>query len=404
MKTRLAAVFSHPIQYFAPLFQVLARDAELDFKVFYCTHWGMDDHLDPGFGKRVRWDIPLLDGYEWELLPARKPVREMTFLSVDNPGIGSRLEDFRADVVWIHGYAHATNLRALWWGRRHGVILTGDSELLHQRSAAKRLAKKVILPRLFKRVDVFVDYGERNREYYRHYGVSDTRMVPGGYPLDVARFHRARTGFTPQLRSELQARYGLAPQVLTVLWAGKFIPAKRPLDLIRAIALVKASKRDVQVLFVGSGPLQGEMERLIAAEGLGGRVKLAGFVNQAEMPRVLCLGDLLAMTSEKEPYGLAIPEAMAVGNAIVASDRVGCVSDSGVARPGVNTLVYPCGDVPALAAAIAALASEPDRLAGMQRESGKLAWQQDCAVVATAVREAAHRAHQRHLPSRPCAA
>lgn len=402
MKTRLAAVFSHPIQYFAPLFQVLARDSELEFKVFYCTDWGVTRYRDPGFGKHVQWDIPLLAGYEWEILPARQPVSEMTFLSVDNPGIGAKLEEYRAAVVWNHGYAYATNLRSLWWGRKHGVILTGDSELLHQRSIVKRVAKRILLPRLFKLVDVFVDYGERNRAYYRHYGVSEDRMVPGGYPLDIARFQKARTDFTARERTELQTRFGLAPQILTVIWAGKFIPAKRPLDLIRAVAHLGTERRGVQALFVGSGPLQGEMERLIAAEGLAEKIRFAGFVNQSEMPKVLCLGDILVMSSEKEPYGLAIPEGMAVGNAIIASDRVGCVSDSGVARPGVNTLVYPCGDVPALAAAIAELASNRDRLAAMQKESKALSWQQDCTVVAKAIREAARRAHEKHRS--PCAA
>lgn len=403
MKTRVAAVFSHPIQYFAPLFQVLARDPSLDFKVFYCTDRGVNQYHDAGFGQDVQWDVPLLSGYAWELLPARKPVRDLTFLAVDNPDVGARLDDYRADVVWIHGYAHATNLRALWWGRKHGVILTGDSELLHQRSLARRVAKRLLLPRLFSRVDVFVDYGERNRAYYRHYGVSETRMVPGGYPLDIARFRQALEAFTPLQKSELQARYGLPPQGVTIVWAGKFVPAKRPLDLIRAVARIDERHR-VNALFVGSGPLRGQMEQEVAAGGLGERIRFAGFVNQAEMPRVLCLGDILVMSSEKEPYGLAIPEAMAVGNAVVASDRVGCVSATGVARPGVNTLVYPCGNVPALAAALTALATDPDRLALMRKESEKLAWQQDCTVVATAVREAAHRAHGRVLPPRPCAA
>lgn len=372
--TRVAAVFSHPIQYFAPLFRLLAAEESFEFKVFFRDAGGAAGYRDAGFGREVTWDIPLLEGYRWEL---------------HSPwGTRGKLNAFDADVVWVHGYSSLTSLRALWWGRKRRVILTGDSELLHKRGLAKRLAKRLLLPPLFRRVDVFLDYGERNREYYRHYGVPDAKMVHGGYPLDIARFQGARDAMTDEERAGLKTGLGLQPGAFTVVWAGKFIPAKRPLDLIRAIALLKGRGLKVQALFIGAGSLQEEMERVSAAKGLGEEVRFAGFVNQAEMPRVLSLGDALVMSSEKEPYGLMIPEAMAVGNAIVASDRVGCVSATGVARPGVNTVVYPCGDVPALAETIERLASSPERLAAMQRSSRELAWQQDCSAVARAVRDA----------------
>ena len=64
MAKKIAIVTSHPIQYYAPLFRLLAKKVEL--KVFYT--WGKEAlvKFDPGFGKKVEWDIPLLDGYEYQ--------------------------------------------------------------------------------------------------------------------------------------------------------------------------------------------------------------------------------------------------------------------------------------------------------------------------------------------------
>ena len=44
------------------------------------------------------------------------------------------------------------------------------------------------------------------------------------------------------------------------------------------------------------------------------------------------------MCSEKDPHPLAVTESMAAGNAVIASDRVGCVGPTDAARPGVNAL------------------------------------------------------------------
>jgi glycosyltransferase involved in cell wall biosynthesis len=397
MVTRLAAVFSHPIQYFAPLFRVLARDPALDLKVLFGSAMGAESYHDAGFGRQVRWDVPLLEGYDNEVLVSRRVPLVSRAAGADCPRIGGRLGAFDPDVVWVHGYASLASLRAMRWARGRGraVIFTGDSELLQPRSLLRRAAKRLVLPALFRRVAVVVDFGERNREYYRHYGVPDAKLAHGALPLEIARFAAGRESLAPEGRREAErVRLGLDPRATTVVWSGKFAGHKRPVDLIGAIALLRGRGVAVQALFVGSGPLGAEMECVVADLGLERSVRFSGFVNQAEMPRLLALGDVVAMTSEREPYGLAIPEAMAAGNAVVASDRVGCVAADGVARPGVNALVYPWGDAAALAAAIGALAGDPARLAAMREASRGLAWQQDVSRVAVAVREAAVRAHR----------
>ena len=59
---------SHPIQYFAPLYQHLAKDPSFKVQVIYLTDETVNGYLDEQFGVDVTWDIPLLKGYEFVFL------------------------------------------------------------------------------------------------------------------------------------------------------------------------------------------------------------------------------------------------------------------------------------------------------------------------------------------------
>ena len=66
---KLAAIFSHPIQYFAPLLRELAARPEVDLTVYFCGQRGTVPVLDPDFMQDVVWDVPLLEGYRHRFLP-----------------------------------------------------------------------------------------------------------------------------------------------------------------------------------------------------------------------------------------------------------------------------------------------------------------------------------------------
>jgi glycosyltransferase involved in cell wall biosynthesis len=139
------------------------------------------------------------------------------------------------------------------------------------------------------------------------------------------------------------------------------------------------------VLFVGDGPLRPGLQQRASALGLEDRVRFSGFVNQKEMPLVLDCGDVLAMTSEKDPHPLAVTESMIAGNAIVASDRIGCVGPTDTVRAGINGLVYPCGQVEALATALGQLVVDGELRRRMGEASRRLAPTQDVGVTVGAI-------------------
>ena len=104
MKKKLAIITTHPIQYNAPLFQLLEDRNNIGFKVFYT--WGekvLQEKYDPGFGKNIQWDIPLLDGYEYEFVNniARHPGTHH-FRGINNPSLVDSIKKWKADAVLVY--------------------------------------------------------------------------------------------------------------------------------------------------------------------------------------------------------------------------------------------------------------------------------------------------------------
>ncbi len=149
------------------------------------------------------------------------------------------------------------------------------------------------------------------------------------------------------LRAGRLASLGLDPGRRTVVFSGKLIADKRPLDLVRAIERCGGA---LNLLVLGDGPLRSQV--LHHARDLPGRC--LGFVNQAALPGWYACGDILALPSGHEPWGLVVNEGMACGLVPVVSDAVGCAEDL---VHGVGE-VFPVGDVEALAAALTRAASD----------------------------------------------
>jgi len=97
---RLAVLSSHPIQYFTPLYRRIAGEPDIDLMVYFCSRVGLEDYVDEGFGRRLRWDVPLLEGYPHRFLPNMGSGRSVsTFRSLINPAILAELWRERPDAI-----------------------------------------------------------------------------------------------------------------------------------------------------------------------------------------------------------------------------------------------------------------------------------------------------------------
>jgi glycosyltransferase involved in cell wall biosynthesis len=362
---RLAIVTTHPIQYYAPWFRFLAGKRAFDLRVFYLWDFGVTARTDEGFGHAIRWDIPLLEGYESEFVPnrSRRPGTHH-FRGIDNPQLAGRLRSFAADAVLCIGYNYRTFARLLltWDARRAPLLLRGDSHRLAPRSGLRAWVKRQLLTLAFRRYAAFLYVGQANRAYYRLHGVPEHKLFFSPHAVDNDRFqHNAAQTLSDaqHWRREL----GIPEGFQVVLFVGKFEKKKHPLDLLAAFG--RARLPQTALLLVGAGTLEEQMRQ--QARGLA-HVYFAPFQNQTQMPRCYAAGDLVVLPSdEDETWGLCINEAMCLGRPAVVSDRVGCGPD--LVAPGRTGLIFPLGDVNSLAECLGSALSDPDRLRQWGRAS-----------------------------------
>jgi glycosyltransferase involved in cell wall biosynthesis len=145
-------------------------------------------------------------------------------------------------------------------------------------------------------------------------------------------------------------------------------------------ALVGSLERDPAF----AGRVRAQVEEL----GLGGRVVVAGEVDEAELEEWWSRSHLFVLPSWYEGYGMALAEALARGLPVV-STRAGAIPDT--VPPGAGHLVPP-GDVDGLRETLARLLSQPARrralAAGARRHAAALpGWAEQARAFAAAVSE-----------------
>jgi glycosyltransferase involved in cell wall biosynthesis len=332
MRPKLGIVALAPIQYHTPLFQLLARRGNVDLDVLFLSDRGFSATIDPQFGSPVAWDIDLLSGYPHQFLSTRTSA----------PSAASRALALAAwlpahDAVVVSGYNSPWMLLTMAICRARGIpyILRASSHPQGMSAGYKRYLRWFVTRMAVTGSSACLSMGILNEDFYRLTRARSVVFAPNS--VDDERF--ARTPTTS--RENLLAKLGLEPGKPVILFSGKLIPRKRPLDLVSALTMLP---HNVNTLFVGAGVLAERVrDSLDPACGV-----VTGFVNQSELPAYYHAADILVLPSDTETWGLVVNEAMAAGALPVVSDMVGCAPDL-VAGVGE---VYKCGDVLDLAKAL----------------------------------------------------
>lgn len=366
---RLAIIISHPIQYNAPWFRFLAAHGLPDLRVFHLWDGGVTSTLDRGFGVPVKWDVPLLDGYDHEFVPnkAGEPGTH-SVLGLNNPGLGRRVAAFQPDAILVFGYNYLTHYRFLLGKARKRIplLFRGDSHRLVRQKGLKEYIRARWIRLVFRRFSAFLYVGRANRDYFRLHGVADRQLFLCPQAVDNEWFF-ARWENAIREAAEWKRQLGIPDSRKVVLFAGKFEQKKRPRDLLAAF--LKTQLKDTTLVFVGNG----KEEEGLRKEAAGNQdIVFVPFQNQSAMPRAYMLGDVFVLPSygSGETWGLAVNEAMCMGRPIIVSDLVGCAQD--LVHPRRNGLIFPAGDVAALGAALREALSNPNQLKTWGQQSREI--------------------------------
>jgi len=300
---------------------------------------------------------------------------------------------------------HAHDLQSAAYGllaakaaRRRSLLTIHGLGIFRQKRSAW------LLPRLARRLDRVVFVGEwLQRAAAEGFGVRPRRPMVIHNGVDVAAFSPGPPD--PALRAELQIEEG-APIIGSV---GNLRPVKDYPCLLRAFALARHSlslgeragvrvplplspgeragvrvplplspgeragvrvplplspgeRAGVRVpvppvlVLVGDGEERPALEALARELGIASAVRFAGA--RADVPRLLRLFDLFALSSQTEGISVALLEAMAAGLPAVVTDAGG---NPEVALSGQTAELVPVGDPEQLGAALAALLADPAR-------------------------------------------
>jgi len=356
---KVAIMATHPIQYQVPWYQHLTAQPGVAPHVYYAV-LPTRQQQGIGFGVSFAWDIPMFEGYGWSQLENRAGKPGLgSFFGANTPGIHAALAANRPDVAIITGWQAYTLLQGIWACMRLGIpmIVRAESNALRKRRWWVRILHKLLLSRF----DACLAIGQANRQFYLGNGVAAAKIFSSHYFVDNQRIGAQYESLAPA-RASLRQAWGIAPDKTCFVFAGKLQEKKRIMDLLRALKLAGEKRADLHLLVVGSG------EQLEAAQGLvaSGRlpVTFAGFLNQTDMPKAYAAADCLVLPSDfGETWGLVVNEAMVCGLPAIVSDRVGCGPD--LVSDGVTGLLFPFGDIEALAACLLKMAAEPEARAAM---------------------------------------
>lgn len=166
----------------------------------------------------------------------------------------------------------------------------------------------------------------------------------------------------PVDRRAARAMLGVPADAPLLLMAGRISPWKGQHIFVEALARLRVAHPTAHGVIVGlaeeaDGPgYAASVQALAQSLGQGDYLHMAGF--QRDMPPLLAAADVVVHCSVKpEPFGRVIIEGLAAGRPVVASAAGGAAE---IISDGVDGLLTPAGDAPALAAALQRLLEDSE--------------------------------------------
>ena len=156
---------------------------------------------------------------------------------------------------------------------------------------------------------------------------------------------------------------------------GRITAEKGMLQTLAAFEQVHAAHPRSELILIGGGPDEAELDRAIAQSPAAGAVQRTGMLDAPAVARHLASCHVMVQHSREvggwvEGFGVMLTEGGAAGLALVAS-RSGGIPDQ--VRHGVNGLLFEPDDVPAQAAAMLRLATDEPCRAAMGAEARRIA-------------------------------
>jgi len=214
--------------------------------------------------------------------------------------------------------------------------------------SAKEWLKMLYYRPFFWRADSLVFVCDAQRRYWlrRLVTARSNRVIYNG--VDPEHWRAPE----PEVRGRIRSVLGLAETDYVIAMCAVFRPEKNHVQLVEALARLRARGIAARALLIGDGPMRPAIEARARDLGLAADVLIAGL--QQDVRPFLAAADAVTLPSTAvETFSLAALEAMALGRPVVLSNIGGAVD---MVRPGHEGFLFPAGDTDALVERLAVLA------------------------------------------------
>lgn len=215
----------------------------------------------------------------------------------------------------------------------HGILETKRHQLFIQRCLWRRTHQVTAV------ASPLADRMARSVGFPRN----QIRSIPNG--VDTDRFCPR-----PERRACMRSQFGLPQKGVVIGTVARLVPVKNHEGLLKAMAALTQSGKQVHLALAGNGPLLADLRSIAAGLNLNGRVHFLGDLDNVH--EFLNALDLFVLNSRSEGMSNTILEAMSCGLPVVATN-VGANSE--LVIEGQSGLLIPSDNPQVLAEAIVKL-------------------------------------------------
>jgi UDP-glucose:(heptosyl)LPS alpha-1,3-glucosyltransferase len=159
-------------------------------------------------------------------------------------------------------------------------------------------------------------------KFLQEYGHVDSKRIQIIYPgVDVQRFQRLDRH---ECKDGIRTQWGIEAKDLVVLFVSMNFEIKGLSELMAGLAKLKSKypSQRFKLLVIGKGNVR-KYEKLARGLGIQEHVLFLGIVHKETLDRIYLAGDILAMLSQFDTFGIAVLEAMAASLPVLISRNVG---------------------------------------------------------------------------------
>lgn len=319
---KIAYFVQFPIHYQVPLLQELSK--KVDLTVFYISDLTTKEFNDKGFGN-IKWNVDLLEGYKYKILNIHRDNGVFSFFNPIVSGVKEAILSENWDAIWLHGYAHYALIEAFLLAKFYKIpiLFRMESNLI---STKRGFFKDKFMKFIMNNSKALLWISSDNKAYYKYYNVSEDKLFFCPYAVNNDYFQSKSKEFKSQVTKEKKL-LGLKEDTKIILYASKLQKRKNPMELLIAYHKIIKNNPNSALVYIGTGEEETNLIQYVEKNSLHDNVKFLGFKNQDILPLYYEMCDIFVLPSNKEPFGMVIPEILNFAKPVITTTEVGSAKD-----------------------------------------------------------------------------